>query len=333
MIFLTCGIKNSKSALSSIQDSWWTLKLLLCAGLVVAAFFIPNSFFEYYGWASMVGAVLFILIQLVLLVDFAYNVASCLVNKYEESGQDNRWYYFLLSLTVSVFTAATVLTILMYVFFTGSDCKLNAMYITINLIACAVISALSVFPTIQEHNPRAGLLQSAIVTVFSTYLIWSAFNSYSECKPPFGTETSTTIIGIAITFIAVGYSTISAASSSNFFDLSSSEPLLDNEAGKERSKLHDNDTDTEDEDDRDDEHDKAAYSYTFFHIMFTLGYMYIGMVLTNWATFSNVSADQDVVKVDSGEIAFWLKIASSWATLVLYLWTLLAPMICPDREW
>lgn len=43
-----------------------------------------------------------------------------------------------------------------------------------NLILSVVASAMSILPAVQEKLPRSGLLQSSVVSVYVTYLTWSA---------------------------------------------------------------------------------------------------------------------------------------------------------------
>jgi hypothetical protein len=37
-------------------------------------------------------------------------------------------------------------------------------------------------------------------------------------------------------------------------------------------------------------------------------------------------------QVDVGWASVWVKIASQWATAGLYLWTMMAPVLLPDRD-
>jgi hypothetical protein len=37
--------------------------------------------------------------------------------------------------------------------------------------------------------------------------------------------------------------------------------------------------------------------------------------------------------VDSGIVSSWVKIVGSWLTTLLYMWTIVAPALLPDREW
>lgn len=81
--------------------------------------------------------------------------------------------------------------------------------------------------------------------------------------------------------------------------------------------------------------------------------MYVAMLLTDWYVFvyhtlllwtkSNSSgrnvvsktvspSDSDeVVYIGRSETAMWMRVVSSWVCVILYSWSLLAPVIMPDR--
>jgi hypothetical protein len=65
---------------------------------------------------------------------------------------------------------------MMYIFFASdaSECALNVTLITINILLCIFILAISVHPKIQEANPSSSLLQPALVASYCSYLLWSA---------------------------------------------------------------------------------------------------------------------------------------------------------------
>lgn len=42
--------------------------------------------------------------------------------------------------------------------------------------------------------------------------------------------------------------------------------------------------------------------------------------------------DESLQVLTSPWTAVWVKICSSWAGLLLYLWTLVAPLVLPDRD-
>ncbi|KAG2466421.1 SERC5 protein, partial [Polypterus senegalus] len=78
-----------------------------------------------------------------------------------------------------------------------------------------------------------------------------------------------------------------------------------------------------------DEKQGTVYSYSFFHFIFFLGSLYVMMTVTNWFHYY----DAKIEKLFHGSWStYWIKMASCWACLLLYTWTLVAPIVCPNRE-
>ena len=125
----------------------------------------------------------------------------------------------LIGSTMFMYAATIALTVIDYVYFAGSGCGLNQFLITINLIACLLVSILCVLPVVQDANPRSGLAQSGMVIIYSTYLITSAIANREDksgtCNPlstrAEGARTSMVIVGALFTFLAIAYSTSRAA--------------------------------------------------------------------------------------------------------------------------
>merc|ERR1712010_166995 len=82
----------------------------------------------YFG---MIGGFLFILIQLILIIDFAHSWAEAWMGNYEETDK-NGWL-----------SALSIVTGIFYVFYTGEavgDCKLHEFFISFNMILCITLS-------------------------------------------------------------------------------------------------------------------------------------------------------------------------------------------------
>lgn len=60
--------------------------------------------------------------------------------------------------------------------------------------------------------------------------------------------------------------------------------------------------------------------------------MYLAMLMSDWNTISGGDDDTPPI-VDSGPASVWVKVVSGWLCLLLYGWTLVAPILLPDREW
>lgn len=328
MALIMIGVKSSKDPRAGIQNGFWGLKYLVVIGGIIGAFFIPEGQFAS-TWMvfGMIGGFCFIVIQLILIIDFAHSWAERWVSNYEET-ESRGWYAALLLAMLIGYALAITGVVLLYVYYTKSDgCGLSKFFISINLILVVIASAVSILPSVQEHQPRSGLLQSAIVSLYVMYLTWSALsNAPSECNSlNGGTNASSfdkqSIIGLVIWVCSVLYSSIRTASSSSKITMSEHILAKDGqadgadggEAGREEAKVYDN------------EGDGVAYSWTFFHLVFALATLYIMMTLTNWFNPTSQLSKENVASM-------WIKITSSWLCIGLYVWTLIAPAVLPDRE-
>ncbi|KAI7901123.1 serine incorporator/TMS membrane protein [Cokeromyces recurvatus] len=88
-------------------------------------------------------------------------------------------------------------------------------------------------------------------------------------------------------------------------------------------------------DDKDDERYGSLYNYAFFHFVFAIAAMYVSMVLTNWNTIQfndGVGHDGgDLVRIGQSYTAVWVKIVSGWICHLIYIWSLVAPVLMPEN--
>jgi len=338
---LLIGVRNSKDFRTAVQDRFWGLKFLVVAILTIICFLIPNSFFDYWAWFSLVGAALFILIQLVLLIDFAHSWSESWVQKMETADDQRGWFGMLLGCTIFMYSVAFTLIVLLYYYFSDNgDCWMNSFFTTIILMSSVIYTVMSVHPKVIEANPRSGLLQSAVVTFYSTYLLWSAImsepsNSDFNCNPwksNKAQETTSLIIGAVFSIVSVCYATTHAAGKGDdlvgYKNPQGVHHLL---TGDNVPALHSTPGQTaHSSDEHDDEREGTTYNYSFFHIVFALGYCYIAELLVNWETLGG--SGDNLHNVDAGWEAVWIKIVTSWLAVLFYVWTLLAPIALSDRD-
>lgn len=230
-------VKSSRDPRASVQDGWWFFKLLFMVVFVVISFLIPPKAFVGYSWIALIGAALFILVQLILLVDLAHSLQERWVLNYEQTG-DCIWGFLLLGGSAAAYALMIAGYVIMYVFF--SECQMNLTLITIAVVAVCAITLLSILPKLQEKNPRSGLFQSAVVCGFSTYLIASAILAEPEslkCKK-WNTSGSvfTVLLGVGFSFAAVGYNVFSAAGSSKDFGFGRREKVQAREDREEEER-------------------------------------------------------------------------------------------------
>jgi len=155
---------------------------------------------------------------------------------------------------------------------------------------------------------------------------------------PIGSPGSYTsiIIGIVLTFVAVIYSALRTSSAdiqgekSPLVDPSSKKTDVEKTTVESTTKKEGEEDDLGDTESEEVEDDKLEYNYCFFHVTFFLACLYVCMVLTNWAV-AGEDNDNKTIEVDQGLPAVWVKVASGWATIGLYVWSLVAPVLCKNR--
>jgi len=132
LAILLIGVRSSKDGRAPIQNGFWGPKIIAWLAMVVLTFFIPDSFFIVWGnWFALIGACLFLLIGLILLVDLAHNWAEYCQEKIEVE-ESRVWAGILIGSAVSMYVASIVMTVIMYVFFARSGCSMNQAAITVS---------------------------------------------------------------------------------------------------------------------------------------------------------------------------------------------------------
>lgn len=351
LMIMMFGVESSKDARSSIQNGFWFFKYLLLAGLAVGFFFIRSENLSTpLMWFGMIGGFLFILIQLILIVDFAHGLAENWVDTYEEN--ESRWCYAgLLTFIFGCFAVALAGVVLMFIFYTtGATCALPKFFISFNMILCIGISTLSIMPFVQERMPRSGLLQSSFITVYVMYLTWAALinNPDKPCNPSlisifrntthpgkdehsYGTPVpAQSIVSLVLWFLCLLYASIRTSTNSSLGKITGGGERMQLSGSRDAIVPTSDDIDSEAKRSHrvwDNETEGVAYSYSFFHFMFGLASLYVMMTLTSWYNPGN-----DLAHLNSNMASVWVKIVSSWLCASLYGWTLVAPALFPDRE-
>lgn len=337
---LMIGVKSSRDPRGGIQNGFWAIKYLLLIGGMVGAFFIPeaHTFGSVWMYFGLIGGFLFILIQLILIIDFAHSWAESWVGKYEET-ESKGWYAALIGFTFLHYSLAIAAAVLFYMYYTTeAACSIPKFIISINLILCVVVSALSIMPKVQEAQPRSGLLQSSVVTLYTMYLTWSALNNSLDCKPDFLKSNgehfdAQSIVGLVIWFACVLYSSVRTSTNSQVGKITMSDKILikddspDGAAKLVNEGGSKGDVEQGDKQVWDNEEEGVSYSWSFFHLMFALASLYVMMTLTNWYQPDSKSGGGT-----QNEASLWVKAVSSWLCLLLYIWSLIAPVILPDRD-
>ncbi|XP_006862244.1 PREDICTED: serine incorporator 2 [Chrysochloris asiatica] len=340
-------VRSSRDPRAAIQNGFWFFKFLIFVGITVGAFYIPDgSFSNIWFYCGAVGSFLFILIQLMLLVDFAHSWNQQWLCKAEES--DSRaWYAGLFFFTLLFYTLSIVGMSLLFVYYTHPGiCHEGKIFISLNITFCVCVSIVAVLPKVQEAQPNSGLLQASVVTLYTMFVTWAALASVPEqkCNPhlltEFGNETvlagpegyvtqwwdAPSIVGLIIFILCTIFISLRSSDqqqvNNNLMQTETCPPRLEvtqQQLQQQQMVICEGQA-------IDNEQDGVTYNYSFFHFCLVLASLHIMMTLTNWYR------PGETLKMISTWISVWVKICASWAGLLLYLWTLVAPLLLPNRD-
>nr|TKS09212.1 putative serine incorporator [Populus alba] len=320
LAIMMVGVKNQKDPRDSLHHGGWMGKVVCWCLLVIFMFFLPNEIVSFYESISKFGSGLFLLVQVVLLLDFVHGWNDKWVG-YDEQF----WYAALFAVSFVCYVGTFAFSGLLFHWFTasGQDCGLNTFFIVMTLIFAFVFAVIALHPAV-----NGSVLPASVISLYCMYLCYSGLSSEPreyECnglhRHSKAVSTSTFTIGLLTTVLSVVYSAVRAGSSTTLLS-----PPSSPRAGADKPLLPLDSKPSEQE-----EKEKAkpvTYSYTFFHIIFSLASMYSAMLLTGWST----SVGESGKLVDVGWPSVWVRILTGWATAGLYIWSLVAPILFPDRE-
>lgn len=317
------GVKDKNDRRDSWHHGGWTVKFVVWAVLIVLMFFLPNVVISVYETLSIFGSGFFLLVQVIILLDFTHSWNDSWVEKDEP-----KWYTALLSVSIVCYIAAFSFSGVLFMWFnpSGNDCGLNVFFIVMTIILAFSFAVLALHPQV-----NGSLLPASVISVYCAYLCYSGLSSEPRdyaCnglhKHSKQVSTGTLVLGMLTTVLSVAYSAIRAGSSTTFLS-----PPSSPKSGSTKPLLHEDGLESGKGEKESEPSNPVSYSYMFFHLIFALASMYSAMLLTGWTT-SALSDSSELI--DVGWSSVWVRICTQWATAALYVWTLVAPLVLPDRE-
>lgn len=315
------GVKDQNDRRDSWHHGGWTVKVVVWAVLIALMFFLPNVVITIYEMLSKFGSGFFLLVQVIILLDFTHTWNDSWVAKDEQ-----KWYIALLAISAVCYLAAFAFSGVLFIWFnpSGHDCGLNVFFIVMTMILAFAFAVIALHPKV-----NGSLLPASVISAYCAYVCYTGLSSEPrdyECNGLHHhskqVSTSTLVLGMLTTVLSVVYSAVRAGSSTTFLSPPSSpragsgKPLLEDELESGKG------------DKTEGESKPVSYSYTFFLLIFALASMYSAMLLTGWSSSTTESSEL----IDVGWTSVWVRICTEWATAALYVWTLVAPLILPDRE-
>ncbi|XP_033750547.1 uncharacterized protein LOC117334838 [Pecten maximus] len=180
LMILTLCTRSSDQWAGNIHNGFWLLKLILLIGCCVGSFFVPYQYSRYWLYVGMVGGFIFILFQLILLVDLTHSWNAKWLNV--KAGKRSTCGYVGTLMCATIFYMVTVVGLFMLYFNYTSlkGCLHNKVFIGVNAGLCIILSIITLLPVVSKFNPNSGTLQSSVISLYVVYLTWSALSS----EPP-----------------------------------------------------------------------------------------------------------------------------------------------------
>lgn len=336
LVLFFAMMMGASLASEGLHRGYWGIKILMVLVGIIASFWIPEQSFNIhaFAWCARIGSVFFLVLQILILIDFAYQWNESWVAKAygaDDSLQvENRnWIIAILCTAAILIAGALTGIVLLYVFY--SSCPVGTSFTTLTLLGAILMTVLSVFrDKIVDSEMQGAILPTAIVVAYSVFLTWSALESNpdSACLPSFRHKSLDMTFGTLFAAVTLMWSAFSVTS--NAAHLVKGETLEKAGEGSDGGGgpiVHAADLEEQMIDGDDASVDVPVYGHEpswLFHLVMISASMYQAMLLTDWGTAKGPA--------NAGEASMWMKIVAQWLTVLLFCWTMVAPAILKDRE-
>lgn len=325
----------------------WPAKFGVYLLLVAITMFIPNPLFTgFYLIILRLCAMAFIIIQQVILIDMAYNWNESWVERSNECesrewGSGKVWLRAILGMSVFLYVAALVGIILLYKFFT--ECTENTVVISLTWVGIVIITGA------QLSGEEGSLLTTAVISAYSTYLAYSIVskNPNAVCNPTLGGDDIWGIVlGLCFTMVSLIWTGWSwtAEERLNAEGLETTRSLTPVNPSNPDPATLDLDVPFLDPEERpttgvvmqsEDNDAPASSSLWKLNVILTLISCWVAASLTGWGSISGGIGDDGEHTAANplvGRLNMAMIAVSQNVAVLLYLWTLVAPRMFPDRE-
>lgn len=331
-----------------LENGFWFIKFHLFCLCVLLSLLIPEGHLSnaimHVGW---IGSFIVMVIQAILIIDLAKALNGYWVERMELSERPKWWYFSMLFFTSLLYTLSLAFIVYFYATYTISkDCKTNLIFITTVVLLCTFASLLSIHPKVRE----TGLLQAGIVTSYSVYFGWTCMQHYpySACNPSWNflilTEFNfhiqlNMIFDTFVTFSLLVYSVLHEVSVQHL--LTNINPCAD--CWNLQSQVENHPSTSEES----EEKALVTSTYLMFYLFLLLICLHLLMVISNYYTPEGIVGTEDEVLeteydklIDMDEyvkslsqwVASCLKMIVCVVFLLLYIWTILSPVVLPANK-
>ena len=313
-------------------NSFWIFKFFFVVAGAALFMLIPNGFFNVWGDIAGIALGWFLVIQMVWIIDFAFGWNDLWVTNAAEdraAGKSGKgWYIGILFFAAAFLVGAYVIYGIIFKRY-GDLYEPNRGVLGVNVGVSTALALVSVF------SPRGGILPASLVVLYVAWLSWSTVvsgisNYDSDARMG---------LGIALAGVILIYSSSQAdlpqvasngptnkeveGSASNGTDAAAAGQAVtpvdapSQEAAMEQGNAaKESSTPTKSKDG----------SWRVIVLINSMHFSAACYLMTLCLTWSNSTEGGDQ------SIAYWVQAVSAWVMLTIYAWTLVAPLVCPSRQ-
>eukprot|EP00210_Caulerpa_lentillifera_P008625 g8228.t1 len=318
-----------------VQHGNWPVKAFFLFLSLALPFFIPGDM-VWFEWLARIGSAFYLVLQTIFLVDFVYALNDAW---FVQAEQSKVYLWALLATVIGLYAIHGTFIGLGFHYFKpdgAGACSFNVSLWVWTLLITLAFSIMSVM----DYFSTGSLFPSSVMSAYCGFLCFSAMQSEPEDYSCNGladkdsAKGTSIFFGLCITLIVVVYSALRAGSNTDTLaftrsdeDTHAEETLLTS-AGLDGQSEAPRDQEATRNADRSamDEFRPVPYNYSFFHVVFSLASLYVAMLLSSWGTDDNHGVQVGVSWTSVG-----VKMASQVFTALLYIWTLVAPVLFQDR--
>lgn len=182
----TIGADDLENPRSVFHTGAWPIKVIIWFLLHASTIFMPSAFFLDFGWLALFSGVSFLIVQIVLFIDWVFAWNESWVEKDGVNNISGAWHVALGGVSLAGFVTAITLTSLMYGWFgtsTGdlnADCGMYIFLITLNLIMFVFLTVMSFKAT--DWMPSTGIMPSAMISAFMTFKLLVGLYAQNQCN-------------------------------------------------------------------------------------------------------------------------------------------------------
>lgn len=338
MSIILIGVTKSTQRRSRLQNHLWIVKFVLFVIIASALLFYPKTQYtgEIWHFFGLNSAFAYIILQFILLIDIVHSINTRIVKMIENSDatkQSLHLYMVLWCPTALLYILSIIGTaLLLKTYGLRQECNNNTFFIGFHIYMCFSATCISINPAVQRARPKSGLLQSSVVTSYSTYILWITLSNEpdDQCNPnrefiyPVQPLKNVQMVtGLVLTLVVL---IIFCIRKVKYPQYGNSQPHYQHQQTPTHQNSFNVSINHEDAVNEDEIHG-VQYSYSFFHGVLCLATLYIMMTLTCW--YRPEEGEHNSVKMIAGWGSIWIKLCSGIFSVFTYIWTLIAPVIFP----